>query len=192
MGLTIPYKVKDQDQVKVTVAENQKDVKVVINIPEQSDYSLVLVLKEPVLRESSVQVNLQNITVLFSKKDQSRNWLMLEEAGRKKEEPSSRPEVVAGNTFYPSNSHVKRDWNKIDKELEKELQKNPEEDAMNKLFKQIYANGNEETKRAMVKSFQTSGGTVLSTNWNEVEKKDYEEKDRPSPPEGQQWQKWDK
>jgi suppressor of G2 allele of SKP1 len=36
----------------------------------------------------------------------------------------------------------------------------------------------------MIKSFQTSGGTVLSTNWNEVEKKDYENKDRPKAPEG--------
>lgn len=27
---------------------------------------------------------------------------------------------------------------------------------------------------AVIKSFQTSGGTVLSTNWSEVEKTDYE------------------
>ena len=29
-----------------------------------------------------------------------------------------------------------------------------------------------------------------STNWGEVAKKDYEEKDRPTPPEGQKWEKW--
>jgi len=29
----------------------------------------------------------------------------------------------------------------------------------------------------MAKSFATSGGTVLSTNWNEVKEKDYEGKD---------------
>ena len=39
----------------------------------------------------------------------------------------------------------------------------------------------------MVKSFQTSGGTVLSTNWDEVGKADYEGKDRPSAPDGQEW-----
>ena len=46
----------------------------------------------------------------------------------------------------------------------------------------------EETRRAMNKSFQTSGGTVLSTNWGEVKEKDYE-KDRTAP-DGQEWKKW--
>lgn len=39
----------------------------------------------------------------------------------------------------------------------------------------------------MMKSFQTSSGTVLSTDWGDVSKKDYEGKDRPSPPKGQEW-----
>lgn len=47
----------------------------------------------------------------------------------------------------------------------------------------------ENTRKAMIKSFQTSGGTVLSTNWNEVKEKDYENKDRPEPPKGQEWRK---
>ena len=34
----------------------------------------------------------------------------------------------------------------------------------------------------MIKSYQTSGGTVLSTNWGEVNDKDYEGKDRPDAP----------
>jgi len=42
-----------------------------------------------------------------------------------------------------------------------------------------------------MKSFQTSGGTVLSTNWNEVADKDYEGKDRPDAPNGQKWVKPD-
>jgi suppressor of G2 allele of SKP1 len=59
------------------------------------------------------------------------------------------------------------------------------------MFKQIYANASEDTKRAMMRSYITSGGTVLSTNWDEVKDKDYEGKDRPSAPKGQEWKKWE-
>eukprot|EP00375_Theileria_parva_P001522 XP_764194.1 hypothetical protein [Theileria parva strain Muguga] len=39
------------------------------------------------------------------------------------------------------------------------------------LLKEIYSKGDEETKRAMVKSFTTSSGERLSTNWNSVKDK---------------------
>ena len=41
----------------------------------------------------------------------------------------------------------------------------------------------------MIKSMQTSGGTVLSTNWNEVKDKDYEGKDRVTA-DGMEWKKF--
>lgn len=89
---------------------------------------------------------------------------------------------------YPTSSKKKKDWDSIEREIESELRANPE-DGPNFLFKEIYARGDEETRRAMIKSFQTSGGTVLSTNWKEVKDKDYEGKDRPEPPKGQEWKK---
>lgn len=56
-------------------------------------------------------------------------------------------------------------------------------------FQEIFKNSDPDKRRAMIKSMQTSGGTVLSTDWNDVSKKDYEGKDRPSPPKGQEWKK---
>ena len=62
------------------------------------------------------------------------------------------------------------------------------QDALNKLLKDIFAKGSDETKRAMAKSFQTSGGTVLSTNWNEVKEKDYDKEI--TAPKGQEVKRW--
>jgi suppressor of G2 allele of SKP1 len=42
----------------------------------------------------------------------------------------------------------------------------------------------------MVKSFQTSGGTVLSTNWDEVSRKDFE-KEGVQAPSGMEVKKYE-
>jgi len=84
-----------------------------------------------------------------------------------------------------------KDWNKIEQNLKKdEENEKPEGDeALQKLFRDIYGKANSDTRRAMNKSFQTSGGTVLSTNWKEVKEKDYE-KERTAP-KGMEWKNWE-
>merc|ERR1739838_950371 len=41
-------------------------------------------------------------------------------------------------------------------------------------YKKIFADASDEQRMAMTKSYQTSGGTVLSSNWDEVKDRDYE------------------
>lgn len=100
---------------------------------------------------------------------------------------AAQPKAAAIPRPYAST----KNWDKIEKEVAEEEDKEiPEGDAAAmKLFRQIYASASEETRRAMVKSYQTSGGTVLSTNWDEVSKKDYE-KERTAP-KGQEWKNWE-
>src|SRR5689334_6889188 len=71
---------------------------------------------------------------------------------------------------YPSSADKKVDWDGVEKDVKKaEAEEKPEgEAALHKLFQSIYKDADEDTRRAMIKSFQTSGGTVLSTNWKEV------------------------
>jgi suppressor of G2 allele of SKP1 len=77
--------------------------------------------------------------------------------------------------------------------LSSEKEKSTEEDpnvggdtTLNSFFQKIFADADEDTRKAMMKSYQESGGTTLSTNWEEVQKAPVEVK----PPTGSEWKKW--
>mmetsp|Transcript_2608 Transcript_2608/g.2966 ORF Transcript_2608/g.2966 Transcript_2608/m.2966 type:complete len:366 (+) Transcript_2608:122-1219(+) len=120
--------------------------------------------------ESHYKIMKPKIEIKMKKAADGVQWPTLE-----REKAAAAPKITKA---YASN----RNWEAIDKQLaEEEDDDKPQgEDALNHLFKKIYKDASDETRRAMVKSFQTSGGTVLSTNWDEVAKKDYE-KERVAP-----------
>lgn len=57
---------------------------------------------------------------------------------------------------------------------------------INKFFQKLYADADDDTRRAMIKSYQESGGTTLSTDWNKVGK----EQVKTLPPDGMEAKKW--
>ncbi|KAI9830326.1 MAG: hypothetical protein M1819_005707 [Sarea resinae] len=60
-------------------------------------------------------------------------------------------------------------------------------DPVNAFFRKLYGSADPDTRRAMMKSYQESNGTALSTNWAEVGKGKVET----SPPDGMEEKKWD-
>ncbi|KAL8210883.1 hypothetical protein R6Q57_005320 [Mikania cordata] len=101
-----------------------------------------------------------------------------------------RSNVSAGTQrpTYPS-SRPTRDWDKLEAQVKKEEkdEKLDGDAALNKFFRDIYKDADEDTRRAMRKSFVESNGTVLSTNWKEVGSKVVEG----TPPDGMEMKKWE-
>ncbi|KAK4621591.1 hypothetical protein CLAFUW4_06888 [Fulvia fulva] len=110
---------------------------------------------------------------------------------------------------YPTSSKSgPKDWDKIAREERKKAApqtKDGEEDKdkagtakdddsddeggdeSNKFFKMLYKNASPDMQRAMMKSYTESGGTSLSTNWDEVKKGKVEV----CPPDGMEAKKWE-
>ncbi|CAK9176926.1 unnamed protein product [Ilex paraguariensis] len=99
--------------------------------------------------------------------------------------------VPSGNQkpSYPSSKPKTVDWDKLEAEVKKQEkdEKLDGDAALNKFFRDIYQDADEDTRRAMQKSFVESNGTVLSTNWKEVGSKAVEG----SPPDGMEMRKWE-
>ena len=191
----VSYKIKRGGQsLKDGALAVKLDEKEVILENSQNGETLAsLELANPIdVPTSSYSCTLNRIELKLAKAVANENWAGIEGgAGIPKTAGMSAPIVPGAAPAYPSSSKKKRNWAEVDKEMDKLTSKDkPEGDeALNGLFKQIYERSDEETKRAMIKSYQTSGGTVLSTNWGEVASKDYEGRDRPEAPAGQQWAK---
>lgn len=97
---------------------------------------------------------------------------------------SSKPQDSA--PAYPTSSRTgAKNWDKLaadDLDDKDEI----EGDETSHFFKKLYGGATPEQQRAMMKSYQESGGTVLSTDWSNVGSKTIV----PEPPEGMEAKKY--
>jgi len=87
---------------------------------------------------------------------------------------ASTTATKAGTTL----PQARKNWDSVTKTiLDSEKPKTSTEDpnvsgdsTLNEFFQNLFSTADDDTKRAMMKSFQESGGTALSTNWEDVKK----------------------
>ncbi|ORX37450.1 SGS domain-domain-containing protein [Kockovaella imperatae] len=96
-----------------------------------------------------------------------------EATGSSAETRPVKPDVMPATTSAPvPNVKARKNWDKVVEE-DDEGAKDPNEGgdaALKEFFAKIYGDADDDTKRAMIKSYTESGGTALSTNWNQIGK----------------------
>lgn len=92
-----------------------------------------------------------------------------------------KSEAEKGPSYPTSSRNGPKNWDSIGDDDD-----NDEADALDGFFKKLYKDADPDTKRAMMKSYQESNGTALSTSWSEVGKKTVPTQ----PPEGLEAKKW--
>lgn len=169
------------EDLQVKFTSNTVDVKA--RLPCGTPYELSLQLAHPVVPEETGYKCLGSKVEIRAKKREGIRWTTLEADERRASEPAAPMAPVPATT-----AAVKRgkDWDSICKKEDEGNEKEDGDAALNALFQKIYAEGSDEVKRAMNKSFLESGGTVLSTNWKEVSSKTTPVK----PPDGTEYRRW--
>ncbi|MCJ1357363.1 MAG: hypothetical protein MMC33_007359 [Icmadophila ericetorum] len=99
--------------------------------------------------------------------------------GKNKDTKGKGKATDDGDPSY-SPSKVPKDPEDFDDDFDDEA------DPVNGFFKKLYKSADPDTRRAMMKSYQESNGTALSTNWSEVGRGKVET----TPPEGMVERKW--
>lgn len=154
--------IKEESEVSFT----DKRLYVCLKRPVLDDYVLEIDLAEEIVPSTSTWTASRVKTELRLCKLRPTTWRSLD-----------RDMGIVSATVEAAQLHERRvestkkrqeGWDSF---AEKELKDYKESDNTMELFQSIYKDADEDTRRAMVKSYSESGGQVLSTNWSEVKNK---------------------
>lgn len=159
VGIILNFKVKDREQLKYKVEEEK--IEISFPLDDNKEYNLSLNLWEKINSEKSkVLPTLECIEIVLEKAKTNVTWLHLCKEDKKE---LQEDENESKATIYPTSSFTKKDWGKIEKELEEEIRQDQEKygDARKGLIEALYNNSNEEQRRALAKSVEGSKGCYM-------------------------------
>ncbi|KAI9291091.1 SGS-domain-containing protein [Neoconidiobolus thromboides FSU 785] len=177
--------IKKADAKKTNVEFKEKEFTLIIQQDNSSDFQFTIdpLLNEIDPKECKFEVLSTKIEITLKKVNFGLKWSALEAS-----EETLVKKATTDAPRYPSSSKNAKNWDQLATKIEKELaEEEKDHENVNAAFQQIYANADDDTRKAMMKSYIESNGTSLSTNWEEVSKKKMEI----NPPDGLVAKKWE-
>uniref|UniRef100_A0AC34FEF4 SGS domain-containing protein n=1 Tax=Panagrolaimus sp. ES5 TaxID=591445 RepID=A0AC34FEF4_9BILA len=146
---------KNVDESKIVVNCKPKHLKVTYGDRILLNTSL---FGEVIPEELSYSIKPRKIEISLKKKD-SKHWSELED--KHKDEMDAKKRIPTDK------------WGAVVKEIDEDEAEAKDVDGV---LKKLFANCDDDAKKAMMKSWSESGGKVLSMDWNDVKKKKCEYK----------------
>ena len=195
---------------KATVEIKPSSLSVSFPLPTGSDYDFSL---DPLFSEidpstSTYKIMSTKAEFILKKTKPGQKWSNLEGTGPAsniKDNATSDDTTVknavlsnpSGPAYPTSSKSGPKNWDKLATDLTSKKKKEDgteeegddleEGDPLNNFFSSLYKGADDDTRRAMMKSYQESNGTALSTNWSEVKKGKVET----TPPDGMEAKEWE-
>lgn len=186
-----------KEKATVEIEKDSLDISYPLANGNDFNYNLLPFYAEVDPTTSSYRITPTKIEVVLKKATPGVKWKTLEgelKSEAKASHADGSTEVIADRTkqtteaapSYPTSSKSgAKNWDKVVVDDLGE-EDDYEGDETSRFFKQLYKGAGEDAQRAMMKSYQESGGTVLSTDWSSVGNKFI----APEPPEGMEAKKY--
>ncbi|KAI9047195.1 hypothetical protein LZ554_008649 [Drepanopeziza brunnea f. sp. 'monogermtubi'] len=181
-----------KESAEVKIGSSTLHVSFPIGNASSFEYSIDPLFSEIAVSKSTFRITPHKIEIVLHKSFPGLKWSSLEDPEpdipltRPGKPTSSIPDGVLRPKetapIYPTSSkNGPVNWDKVGGDDDQE------EHDVNDFFKVLYRDADPDTRRAMMKSYQESNGTSLSTDWSDVGSKTF----KTEPPEGMEPKKWE-